>query len=615
MSSELTKVQGVHGMIQDKKEEISQKKQEEVTRIRSLEHELSRLENVKQSRFQYLERIDQDCAAAVKWLRNNKDMFEDQIFEPFMLEANVLDNQKAKYVENVVPMRDRLAFTCVNINDMNKLVTCLRKKQNLAVNVIHSGNDRVLSQFQPNIPIEHLRKYGFYTYISNLFTAPEPIMCYLCKSYNIHNIPVGDHTTNNYYEQLPPQIRFFFSDKYRFSISNSKYSGQKSIRQIEVRSDGGLSFSLDVVRLNKLKGEINDLQKKVQNYEAQYNTCESQIEKIREKESALKEKFKQLQQDRQHAQAIDAKVQTTLNKIQEMQSLKKSPDAIKAEAINKRKTILQNMPALSETIKNEYKKLCSIISKAEFSLLKIDTERDRLEFVQNQMAEKKRHVDEAEQQLNVIKDKYAEIMTQAKAFLTKAKSLSKGFTPADDEFQEFKAEYDALPWKMEQLNAIKEQYITRIDCLNIADNAEIKEYEDRVEEINRLQDKVERSNAELNKIISRMGRMHREWLIPLNELISKINEKFSTAFERMGCAGEISVDTGEDEQDFEKYGLSVKVSYRSGEPLQELNSNIQSGGERAVATAAYMLSLQELTPVPFRCVDEINQGKFGIFIL
>lgn len=35
---------------------------------------------------------------------------------------------------------------------------------------------------------------------------------------------------------------------------------------------------------------------------------------------------------------------------------------------------------------------------------------------------------------------------------------------------------------------------------------------------------------------------------------------------------------------------------------------VQSGGERAVATAAYMLSLQELTPVPFRCVDEINQG-------
>lgn len=57
------------------------------------------------------------------------------------------------------------------------------------------------------------------------------------------------------------------------------------------------------------------------------------------------------------------------------------------------------------------------------------------------------------------------------------------------------------------------------------------------------------------------------------------------------------------------YNLTtLQVSYRSGEPLQELTATVQSGGERAVATAAFVLSLQELTPVPFRCVDEINQG-------
>lgn len=42
--------------------------------------------------------------------------------------------------------------------------------------------------------------------------------------------------------------------------------------------------------------------------------------------------------------------------------------------------------------------------------------------------------------------------------------------------------------------------------------------------------------------------------------------------------------------------------------MQELNRYTQSGGERAVATAIYLLSLQKLTTVPFRCVDEINQG-------
>ena len=42
--------------------------------------------------------------------------------------------------------------------------------------------------------------------------------------------------------------------------------------------------------------------------------------------------------------------------------------------------------------------------------------------------------------------------------------------------------------------------------------------------------------------------------------------------------------------------------------IKELTAHHQSGGERSVATALYMLALQELTTVPFRCVDEINQG-------
>ena len=41
--------------------------------------------------------------------------------------------------------------------------------------------------------------------------------------------------------------------------------------------------------------------------------------------------------------------------------------------------------------------------------------------------------------------------------------------------------------------------------------------------------------------------------------------------------------------------------------LKELDPHRQSGGERSVATAIYMLALQTLTTVPFRCVDEINQ--------
>lgn len=61
------------------------------------------------------------------------------------------------------------------------------------------------------------------------------------------------------------------------------------------------------------------------------------------------------------------------------------------------------------------------------------------------------------------------------------------------------------------------------------------------------------------------------------------------------------------QHDYDNYGLRIRVKFRDAEELQDLNAHTQSGGERAVSTAIYMLSLQELTPAPFRLVDEINQ--------
>lgn len=59
--------------------------------------------------------------------------------------------------------------------------------------------------------------------------------------------------------------------------------------------------------------------------------------------------------------------------------------------------------------------------------------------------------------------------------------------------------------------------------------------------------------------------------------------------------------------DFDQYGLQIRVKFRDVEELQELTRHFQSGGERTVTTAIYMIALQELSRVPFRCVDEINQ--------
>ena len=53
--------------------------------------------------------------------------------------------------------------------------------------------------------------------------------------------------------------------------------------------------------------------------------------------------------------------------------------------------------------------------------------------------------------------------------------------------------------------------------------------------------------------------------------------------------------------------LFLQVKFRDEQRLQQLTAQQQSGGERAVSTALYLLALQSLTYAPFRCVDEINQ--------
>ena len=609
VSAELNKLIAHQKVLQDKKEEVAQTKHDDDRKIHAIQNEMNRLENVRHNRLQELQRSNQDAYKAVCWLRNNKHLFQGEIFEPIMMEVNVLDPRHAKYVENVIPMRDRLAFTCVIKEDMNKLIRCLREKQNLSVNVVHSGDAGGLSQFQPSTPIERLRKYGFYTYVNNLFTAPGPIMSYLCKTYRIHNIPVGDNTTNTYYEQVPQQIRQFFSDKYRYSISYSKYSSQKCTRQTEVFSDGGLSLSLDVVRLENLKGQMNDIKSNIQRYEMQIENFQGQLVKINEKIDVLREKIKDLQKEKQHAQAIQARIQTTERNLAEMRRNKKSPDEIRNQTKQKIKQLVVNMYTLQEAIKNETKKLSELVTQSSLTSLKIEDFRKKLAYSENKIGDLRGQCQEAEETLNIIKDKYTDVMNQAKSLLTKAKSLSKGFTPADDGFDEFRTEYNKLSGDIAILKSEKEKLHSLIGCLNTADDGEMREYEERLQQIKKLSEDIETSNAELNTLSTRMNRMQDEWLEPLKQLLGEINLKFAASFERMGCAGEISISTGENEKDFSQYGLCIKVTYRNGEPLQELNTTIQSGGERAVATATFMLSLQELTPVPFRCVDEINQGK------
>lgn len=71
--------------------------------------------------------------------------------------------------------------------------------------------------------------------------------------------------------------------------------------------------------------------------------------------------------------------------------------------------------------------------------------------------------------------------------------------------------------------------------------------------------------------------------------MTKVNETFSANFVHVGCAGEVLL---QEDEDFDKFAIAIRVKFREAETLQLLNANRQSGGERSVSTILYLIALQ-----------------------
>jgi chromosome segregation ATPase len=102
-----------------------------------------------------------------------------------------------------------------------------------------------------------------------------------------------------------------------------------------------------------------------------------------------------------------------------------------------------------------------------------------------------------------------------------------------------------------------------------------------------------------------MHNLKTAWLTELRENVMLIDTAFAKLFQKMGCLASVKLA---ETDDFATYGLEILVQFRKEDTMKVLSKETHSGGERSVSTMLYLLALQSVTDVPFRVVDEINQG-------
>lgn len=133
----------------------------------------------------------------------------------------------------------------------------------------------------------------------------------------------------------------------------------------------------------------------------------------------------------------------------------------------------------------------------------------------------------------------------------------------------------------------------------------IRDYEARRKKIDALSDQLSAYRSAKEELDTLITSLQEAWEPRLDALVAQISTAFGFNMQQINCAGEVGIWKDED---FDLWSIQIRVKFRESEPMTVLDSHRQSGGERAVSTIFYLMSLQSLTRSPFRIVDEINQG-------
>ena len=206
-------------------------------------------------------------------------------------------------------------------------------------------------------------------------------------------------------------------------------------------------------------------------------------------------------------------------------------------------------------------------------------------------------------------------------------------TPLVEELQE-------LPYdEVEDAEAALEDAQQKVDSIHNDPNA-VKQYHQVCAEIEVVEGQRETMQGAKDSLAQKIQHIKAPWKQALENCVSKINSLFVNYMNEVQCtgtydessqraigrplrfsnfccccfhifAGEVRLrkggDKGDEDLDYKKWGIEIRVSFREGVKAQVLSAQVQSGGERAVSTIMYLMALQEMMVAPFRAVDEINQ--------
>uniref|UniRef100_A0A665U8G5 Structural maintenance of chromosomes protein 5 n=1 Tax=Echeneis naucrates TaxID=173247 RepID=A0A665U8G5_ECHNA len=572
---ELRRNQEERAKIEGDKADLRRERDNLYAECRMLERRLSDMNNLLNAKEEKLRDRHRDTHAALQWLRQNKNQFTGNVHEPMMLVINVREHRFAKYVETHISFHDLRAFVFQKKDDMEKFMTEVRDKMNLKVNSI-SAPEESCSRRPPSRNIESMRRFGFFTYLREMFDAPDEVMSYLCHQYKVHDVPVGNDQTKAMIKTVieEPYLKVLYTTEERYTVKRSFYSNKISTSNSAVQPSQYLTITVDAEEKQQLEQQLKTCELKLKDNDERLKALQSDAAALDRRDNELLAEKKHLSEVKGKKRQLEQKISTKQDSLRQMEQ--SVIDLKKIEEETKQKIASVNSQ--------------KVISHALILFL---------------FFWRVHHIEGASE-LKTTDQRKVRLTEHCKGLLKKAKSICK--MQYDESLPEdLRNAFNKLPDTLDEIDAMLNEERSRAECFTGLSESVVEEYNRREQEINNLEKELEEKSNALNTYRQNISEAKERWLNPLKQLVEQINGKFSDFFRSIQCAGEVDLHA-ENEEEYDKYGIRIRVKFHSSTQLHELTAYHQSGGERSVSTMLYLMALQELNRCPFRVVDEINQG-------
>ncbi|KAL9012780.1 MAG: hypothetical protein Q9173_002471 [Seirophora scorigena] len=596
-----------------KQEDLGYRGKDKNQRVQQARQDLANLESQAGQQEAKLKASSIDTFRAWDWIKQHQDEFEQHVYGPPIVECSITDLRYVDQIETLFQRGQMLTITCQTKNDFKKLGNILHDQLHLAeINMQHMNG--TLDSFPPPVDRDQLGRFGLTGWALDYISGPEPVMAMLCANVRLNSTGVGDRDTSAEHFDLLQNgpIENWVTKRSSYKITRRREYGPSAmstnVRDVR-KAQIWTNQPVDMTAKRDLQENIEGWNSELVELKKELDQIQAEIEQIRDTFRDNQEEIKRLQAVKAGKQKALAEIKALPVKLSDQEERLAAAQRSIADMRHRLQIIADKQDAVTheraqaaidyslavESLQTRHAELY----EAEIALIEADSDLayliEKNTSVKDLLQAKRTEVDQCATELGHCREVATGLWRQIQQIMV-------------DWSEELQTFVEDLPQNQTsgELEAEVESERARLDLTHEGnDRGVIQQFEAREQKIQKLRGDLEGLREELTEAEERIAGVRERWEPELDRLVGMISRSFGENMKEIGCAGEVGVAK---EEDFEDWSIKILVKFRESEPLTPLDSHRQSGGERAVSTIFYLMSLQSLTRSPFRVVDEINQG-------